>query len=90
METFNVLKTTWKELEDLGYTSVTDYCRMLIAEKKPIPDRIEIYRGEMLCMTVTSVTEAAKIEPSSKGWRKYRPTRSSKGRGFVNINRELP
>lgn len=86
METFNVLKITWDELEKMGYPSVTDYCRVLVKEKDlydmgggpgklkeiTLPDRIEIYRGDMLCMTVTDVAEAAKLEPAPVGFRKYR------------------
>lgn len=73
METFEVLKITWDELEKLGYASVTDYCRVLVKFKKgkKLPDRIEIYRGEMLCMTVTDVSEAAKLEPTGTGFTKY-------------------
>lgn len=71
MLTFEVVKTTWDELESLGYASVTDYCRFLVKQGKKLPDRIEVYRGEMLCMTVTDVTEAAKLEPASVGFKKY-------------------
>lgn len=80
METFEVLKITWDELEKLGYASVTDYCRVLVKFKKgkKLPDRIEIYRGEMLCMTVTDVAEAAKLEPDAVGFRKYRPDKNQK------------
>lgn len=87
MITFEVLKITWDELETMGYASVTDYCRYLVSEYElyqmgggpgklkevRLPDRIEIYRGEMLCMTVTDVVEAAKLEPADGGFVKYRP-----------------
>jgi hypothetical protein len=88
METFKVLKTTWQELEDAGYASVTDYCRFLVKQKRKLPDRIEIYRDEVMCMTVTNVKEAAKFEPKSDGWRKYASTRGSKGRGRVKSDGE--
>jgi len=71
METFTVLKTTWDELEAEGYPSVTDYCRVLVKDKAKLPDRIEIYRGDMLCMTVTDVTEAAQLEPHGTVFRKF-------------------
>lgn len=72
---FKVVKTDWDELEKLGYSSVTDYCRFLVKGKKPLPDRIEVYRGEMLCMTVTDVAEAAKIMPTGRGFKKYDSTK---------------
>lgn len=94
---FKVVKTDWDELEALGYVSVTDYCRELIKLKKPLPDRIEIYRGEMLCMTVTDVAEAAKIMPTNTGFKKYDSTKRRSGvkgslqpRGEVSSSRELP
>lgn len=79
METFNVLKITWDELEKLGYPSVTDYCRVLVKKGKKLPDRIEIYRGEMLCMTVTDVAEAAKIMPTGSGFISYDSTKRGRG-----------
>lgn len=83
MERFVVTKMTWDELEALGYTSVTDYCRFLIKGKKEIPDRIEVYRGEMLCISVNNVKLAATLEPTGRGWQKYTGRRQSKGRGCV-------
>src|SRR6185436_17052378 len=71
-ERFIVEKFEWKDLEEAGYASVTDYCRYLVANHPTdLPNRLEIYRGEMLCMTVTDVTIAATLEPSSDGWTKY-------------------
>lgn len=79
MEKFIVTKTTWDELESLGYASVTDYCRDLVKDPKtPLPDRIEIYRGEMLCMTVTNVLEASKVQPSGIGFVPYNPPPSKR------------
>lgn len=82
------MKITFDELEKMGYESVTDYCRYLVDNwdvycsfsKK---DKIEVYRGEMLCLTVSSIEEGAKIEPTSRGWQKHTGRRSSKGRGCV-------
>lgn len=80
---FKVIKTDWDELEKLGYVSVTDYCRHLVKQGDKLPDRIEVYRGEMLCITVTDVAVAATLEPTGLGWRLDRPTSLSKGRGEV-------
>lgn len=85
---FIVEKITFEDLEKAGYASVTDYCRYLVKKEKDIPDRIEIYRGEMLCLSVNNVSLAATIEPTSSGWKKYTDSRQSKGRGEVkNENR---
>ena len=62
MERFVVEKITWDELEGKGFSSITDYCRHLVKNEKDLPQRIEIYRDLMLCMTVTDVTEAAKLD----------------------------
>jgi hypothetical protein len=64
------VKLTFEELEKMGYPSVTDYCRVLV-NSGTSEGTIEVYRGEMLCLTVTDIGEAAKIEPSSSGWRMY-------------------
>lgn len=82
MERFEVLRTTWDELEAAGYVSVTDYCRFLVKQPDPLPNRIEVYRGEMLCMTVTDVAEAAKLmvkEDKNTGpiFVKYKDTKMS-------------
>lgn len=71
METFIVLKTTWDELKEKGFPSVTDYCRFLIKQGTELPNRIEVYRGDMLCMTVTDVSEVAKLEPNGVDFVKY-------------------
>lgn len=72
IEKFIVTKTTWDELSKLGYASVTDYCRFLV-ENQPndLPDRIEVYRGDMLCFSVFNVSEAAKWEPNGVDFVKY-------------------
>ena len=96
-ERFVIEKVTWKDLEESGYASVTDYCRYLIKNHpEDLPSRIEIYRGEMLCMTVTDVTLAAKLEPATYGFQKYvegsglKPRRgTAKPRGRVSRGVEL-
>ncbi len=50
-----------------------DYCRQLLEEGHPEDTRLEIYRGEMLCLTIFSVGEGAKwaiIENNKEGPRK--------------------
>ncbi len=83
MEKFIVLKMDFKDLEEQGYASITDYCRFLVKEGKELPGRIEIYRGEMLCLSVNNVKIAATLEPTGSGFKKYTDSRQSKGRGRV-------
>ncbi len=80
MEKFIVLKITWDELETLGCPSVTDYCRVLVKDKKtPLPDRIEVYRRDMLCLTVNDVKAASELQPlSTGGFGKYNPPPSKR------------
>lgn len=87
---FEVLKIDFEELERCGYASITDYCRFLIAQGGKLPERIEVYRGEMLCLVVSDVALAATLEPTGTGWTKYsrgsslKPRRSpAKPRGCV-------
>lgn len=73
------VKITFDDLERWGYPSVTDYCRHLVAyapeSGQDLKDKIEIYRGDMLCLTVTDIVEAAKIMPTDRGFKKYDPTK---------------
>jgi hypothetical protein len=77
------LKITFAQLEKMGFESVTDYCRALMKEPDPygvFPEtKIEVYRGDMLCLTVSSVEYGATQEPRSDGWQKYTGKRHSKG-----------
>lgn len=85
------LRITFKELEDLGCSSITDYCRLLMNQSVRFADAsVEVYRGDMLCLTVTNIAEGAKLEPTGVGFAKYtlgtglRPRRShAKLRGCV-------
>lgn len=81
-EQFIVEKTTWDELEKMGYPSVTDYCRFLVKQGKPLPGRIEVYRGDMLCFSVFDVAESAKLQPSgtSAGFIPFNPPPSKRTR----------
>ena len=78
------LKVTFKGLEKMGFESVTDYCRALMKEPDPygiFPEtKVEVYRDNMLCLTVSSVAYGAGIEPTGRGFQKYTAKRSSKGR----------
>lgn len=81
---FTVEKITFDELEKAGYVSVTDYCRYLVTKEKDIPNRIEVYRNEMLCLTVNDVPLAATLEPSGTGWNKYVVGNNQKARRSVD------
>lgn len=73
----NTIKTTFDGLEEMGFESVTDFCRALIKEPGPYevsPEtKIEVYRGDMLCLTVNDIRKAAKLRPTGVGFTKYRP-----------------
>lgn len=71
----STIRLSFKDLEDEGYPSVTDYCRDLVKnfgyQEGTIDNcKIEVYRGEMLCLTVTDIRKAATIQPDDNGWRK--------------------
>jgi len=67
-----IVKTTFKELEELGCQSVTDYCRLMMNQSVLFANAsVEVYRGDMLCLTVSSVKEGAKIQPGITEWDKY-------------------
>lgn len=75
------LRISFEILEQWGH-SVTDYCRHLV---ETIPEdkldfKIEVYRGDMLCLIVNDIKEAATLEPDvgSAGWRKYRPNKAGR------------
>lgn len=72
------MKITFNELEDRGFDSVTDYCRELMKDPGPwLGDKIEVYRGEMLCLTVTDIPAAARLEPrSTGGFKLYKRSRT--------------
>lgn len=67
-----MIKVTFKELEDMKFASVTDYCRMLMEEGYEANTIVEVYRGDMLCLTVSSIKEGAKLEPADVGFRNHR------------------
>lgn len=74
------MKITFKDLEDKNCESVTDYCRLLISENKEdySNQTIEVYRGDMLCLTVTDIIAASKIMPQNCRWVRYSPRKRNK------------
>lgn len=63
------IKTTFDELEKLDCPSVTDYCRLLIKQSVLFADaKVEVYRGEMLCLTVNNVAEGTKLDVYEDGY----------------------
>ena len=62
-------------LEDHGFESATDYARFLMRLN---PERygkmkLKTYRGEMLCLTFSSVKYASTITATNEqGWKPYR------------------
>lgn len=72
-------KITFDELEEMGYPSVTDWCRALVSHNNITEeDTIEVYRGDMLCLTVTDIKAASGLYPDGVGFKKYRPDRYEK------------
>lgn len=70
------IKTNWKWLEDNGYPSVTDFCRYAVGSGVyPLNTSVEVYRGEMLCLTVSSLEYGAKYMPTGIGFEKYDKTK---------------
>lgn len=60
------MKIDFKYLEDNGYNSVTDYCRVLV-KQEDFPKTIYIYRDEMLCLTVDTEKAALLDVKEGKG-----------------------
>lgn len=70
------MKITFDWLEEHDYPSVTDYCRDLV-KTRDFPETLEVYRGDMLCLTVTDIKAAAKLRPAiEKGFVKYNAPRN--------------
>ncbi len=82
------MKITFKDLEDMDFKSVTDYCRFLISEgREDLEQTIEVYRGKMLCLTVSSVKYGASVEPRVEGGFKRFVRRP--GASLVRLNRKV-
>lgn len=60
------------QIEDMKGKSAYAYCRVLVAEGYPVEEKLEIYRGDMLCITVGSI-----------GWGASHVLREYSKRGFV-------
>jgi hypothetical protein len=79
LEEETVIKTTFDDLKKMGFPSVTDYCRSIVASfENTAGMKVEVYRGEMLCLIVNDVAEVAKLVPDDVGFRKYRPDKDLK------------
>lgn len=69
--TVEVINITFDWLKHHGYESVTDYCRDLV-KTGDYNKKIAVWRGDMLCLTVTDVYAASKLVPNPEGgWSKY-------------------
>jgi hypothetical protein len=72
----NIIKITFEDLEKGCFPSVTDYCRKIVDDGAAVDNYIiEVYRGEMLCLTVNDIRKAATIMPSNGKWIKYDKTK---------------
>lgn len=68
------MKITFDWLEEHKYPSVTDLCRELVREGDA-DGIIEVYRNDMLCLTVTDIKAAATIMSKDGRWSKFDKTR---------------
>lgn len=71
--TKNIVRLTFEDLETMSYPSVTDYCRYLEEHLDIYASvtTVEVYRGEMLCLTVKDIKKAATLQPVNCRWMKY-------------------
>lgn len=69
------IKVNFKDLSKHTNTPVFAYCRKLIKEGVSPETELEVYRGEMLCLTIRGIGIGAgltvKEEPKLR-WGKYR------------------
>lgn len=76
----NVLKLTFEEINQLGFEELTDYCRSLMEAGCYSPStRVELYRGDTLCLVAKRIDEAAKVKVDGIYFKKYRGTHSRRG-----------
>lgn len=72
---------TFDSLEEQGYESVTDFCRYLVSTGGKFEGiKVQVWRGEMLCLTVSDIYEAAKLQVEENKLRgpyftKYKPVK---------------
>lgn len=74
------LDVTFDQLEKWGYPSVTDYCRYLVDDGNYDGVVLGVWRGDMLCLIVNDVYEAAKLMPTGTDFVSYHE--SKRGRAF--------
>lgn len=56
-------KDLWdKRTEPKNHSSVLDYCRKLVKEGNAQRTKLEVYRGDILCLTVKSVIKGARLD----------------------------
>lgn len=78
------IKISFKDLEDSNCQSVTDYCRLLVSENfVDLDQTLEVYRGDMLCLIVNNIKQAAELYPEGATFRKWRPRDRAEPRTFV-------
>lgn len=84
------MKITFDFLEEQGFEGVCDYCRFLIKNANyPLDDKIEVYRGDMLCLTVTDIYAASKLtvkESPTPHFDEYKEM-SVKAKAALSLNR---
>lgn len=68
------MQITFKDLADSNCKGVTDYCRLLVSEnlRDYSSETIEVYRGDMLCLIVKDIYQAAKIQVNGDCFIPYR------------------
>mgnify|MGYP001599471946 CR=1 FL=1 len=68
-----MIEITFQFLEEEGYESVNDFCRYLVSTGGDFEgSKLHVYRGDMLCLIVSDIPAAAKIQPTGTGWETYR------------------
>lgn len=50
-----------KRTEPKNNSPVLNYCRKLLSEGEDSKTCLEVYRGEMLCLTISEIGEGAKL-----------------------------
>lgn len=51
-----------KRTEPKNHSPVLDYCRKLVKEGNVQRTKLEVYRGDVLCLTVKSIIKGAKLD----------------------------
>lgn len=61
-------KRTWKGKEPINHSPALNYCRKLLKQGIDPEERLDVYRGEMLAYSVTSIGEGAKWKVREDKW----------------------